>query len=97
MIIQTKSVQNKWIELGAALGVPIEELERINQKHHGNPLYNLIRVYRYWLAYENGLMPTWKKLVNALYHIDEYSSAASIINAMVSLCIVISDYVHMYW
>ena len=93
MIIQTKSVRNKWIELGAALGVPIKELEKINHKHHGNPMYNLIRVYRYWLAYENGLMPTWKKLVHGLYQIDEYSLADSFVNAMVSLCIAISDYV----
>ena len=91
LIIRTKSVVNKWIELGMALGVPIEKLERINDKHRDNPFNGLVRVYRYWLADKNSLMPTWRKLINALYEIDEYSLAASVVNAMVSLCIAIID------
>ena len=89
LIIRTKSVQNKWIELGMALGVPIEKLERINDKHRDNPFNGLVRVYRYWLADGNQLMPTWEKLVNALYEVNEYSLAASVLNAMVSLCITV--------
>ena len=93
MIIRTKSVQNRWIELGAALGVPVEKLERINDKHRDNSFNSLNRVYRYWLADKNGLRPSWEKLVNGLYEIDEYSLAASVVNAMVSLCISIIDHV----
>ena len=80
---------NKWIELGTALGVPIETLERINDEHQDNPFKCLNRVYRYWLADKNGLMPTWGKLINALYEIDKYTLATSVVNAMVSLCIAI--------
>ena len=95
---------NKWIELGTALGVPIEKLERINDKHRDNPFNGLVRVYRYWLADKNSLMPTWKKLIDALYKIDEYSLAASVVNAMVSnnsypiivliMCIANDTYIH---
>ena len=85
LIIRTKSVLNKWIELGMALDVPIEQLERINDEHRDNPFNGLVRVYQYWLADEHNLMPTWEKLVNALYEIYEYRLAASVVNAMVSL------------
>ena len=93
MIIRTKSVQIKWIELGTALGVPIEKLEKINDKHCDNSFNGLNRVYRYWLADKNGLRPTWEKLVNGLYKINEYSLATSVVNAMVSLCISIINHV----
>ena len=82
LILQTKKVGYRWFELGVALGVPIEKLERIYDKHNDSPVKALIRVYRYWLADKNGLMPTWTKLVSALQEIDEYS-----------LSIIISKYV----
>ena len=82
LILQTKKVEYKWFVLGVALGVPIEKLERIYDKHNDSPVKALIRVYRYWLADKNGLMPTWTKLVSALQEIDEYS-----------LSIIISKYV----
>ena len=82
--MRTKKVEYKWFELGVALNVPIKKLERIQDKHCDNPVKALIRVYRYWLADKNSLMPTWKKLVNALQEIDEYSLAASVSNMIVS-------------
>ena len=84
LILRTRKVECKWFELGVALHVPLSKLERIYDKHCDSPVKALIRVYRYWLADENGLIPTWKKLVNALQEIDEYSLAASVSNMMVS-------------
>ena len=80
LILQTKKVEYKWFELGIALGVPIVKLERIYDKHNDSPVKALIRVYRYWLADKNGLMPTWMKLVIALQKIDEYSLSTIIAN-----------------
>ena len=85
--MRTKKVEYKWFELGVALSVPVSKLERIYDKHRDSPIKALIRVYRYWLADENSLMPTWKKLMNALQEIDEYTLAASVSNMMVS-CLV---------
>ena len=84
LILQTKKVEYKWFELGIALGVPVEKLERIYDKHNDSPVKALIRVYRYWLADKNGLMPTWMKLVIALQKIDEYSISTIVANHVVS-------------
>lgn len=90
VILQTKKIEHKWFELGIALSVPIEKLEKIYDKHYDSPVKALIRVYRYWLADKNGLMPSWKKLVVALQKIDEYSLSASVGKLVVSLCSTIS-------
>ena len=84
LILQTKKVEHKWFELGVTLGVPIDKLERIHDKHYDSPIKALIRVYRYWLSNKNGLMPTWKKLVIALQKIDEYGLSNSVSKHMVS-------------
>ena len=88
LILQTKKVEHKWFELGIALNVPIDKLERVYDKHYDSPVKALIRVYRYWLADKNGLLPTWKKLVIALQNIDEYSLSTSIAKYMVSIHLV---------
>ena len=85
LILQTKKMEYKWFELGVALHVPIDKLERIHDKHCDSPIKALIRVYRYWLADKNGLMPTWKKLVTALQEINEFSLSASIEKYVVSV------------
>ena len=84
LILQTKKAEHKWFELGVSLGVPIEKLERIHDKHSDSPIKALIRVYRYWLSDKNGLMPSWKKLVIALQKIDEYGLSTSVSKHMVS-------------
>ena len=86
LVLQTKKVEYKWFELGIALGVPIEKLERIYDKHNDSPVKALIRVYRYWLADKNGLISTWAKLVIALQKINEYSLSIIISNYVVSFC-----------
>ena len=96
LISRTKKVEYKWFELGAELNIPISKLERIHDKHCDSPIKALIRVYRYWLADENGLMPTWKKLVNALQAIDEYSLAAGVSNMIVS-CLINCYLYHGEW
>ena len=87
LILQTKKVEHKWFELGIALNVPIDKLERIYDKHYDSSVKALIRVYRYWLADKNGLMPSWKKLVTALQNIDEYSLSTSVAKYMVSIIV----------
>ena len=47
LILQTKKAEYKWFELGIALGVSVEKLERIYDKHNDSPVKALIRVYRY--------------------------------------------------
>ena len=83
MILRTKKVEHKWLELGLALGVPIKKVVSIGDKHGDSPVKALVRVYHYWLDKKKGLMPTWKKLVDALQEIDEYSLSARIENMMV--------------
>ena len=85
--MRTRKVEHNWFELGVALHVPLSKLKRIDDKYHDSPVRALIKVYHYWLADKNGLMPTWKKLVNALQEIDEYSLAASVSNMIVS-CLI---------
>lgn len=86
LILHTKKIEHKWFELGIALGVPINKLERIYGKHNDSPVKALIRVYRHWLADKNDLQPTWKKLVTALQNIDEYSLSIKVSKYMVSFC-----------
>ena len=89
MILRTKKVEDKWFELGVALGVSIKKLESIGDKHGDSPVKALVRVYHYWLDGKKGLMPTWKKLADALQEIDEYILSARIENMMVcSYCFV---------
>lgn len=92
--MQTKKVEHKWFELGLALGIPIAKLEKITDNHYESPVKALIRVYRYWLAEKNGLMPTWKSLVNALQKIDEYILSTSISNMMICVCNY-NNYIHI--
>ena len=65
-MVHTEVLKNKWTALGYALGAPSSKIEKINDKYHDKPLSALVRVYRYWLAEENGFVPTWKKLIDAL-------------------------------
>lgn len=86
LIIQTKNAKHKWFELGVALKIPIDILEKLDIKYDDSPIKALIRVYRYWLADKNGLQPIWHKLITALHDINEYSIAAHVANnVMVSV------------
>ena len=71
----TMSIKAKWFALGCVLCVPIDKLERLGDRYHDNPMKALVRVYRYWLADNNGLQPTWEKLLSALQRINEYRLA----------------------
>ena len=75
LVMQTIVITSKWFELGLALYVPINKLERIYNKYNDDPTKALIRVCRYWLADKNGLKPSWEKLITALQNIKEYSLA----------------------
>ena len=80
--------RHKWYELGLALHIPIEILEKLYDKYSANPMEGLIRVYRYWLSEKNNLKPTWDKLIAALNKIHEYRIAASVaVNLKVGLFI----------
>ena len=75
LMLQTMVIKSKWFELGMALYVPIDKLERLYDKYSDNPVKALVRVLRYWLADKNGLKPSWEKLIAALQDIKEYSLA----------------------
>ena len=75
LLVLTSSVKAKWFDLGCALCVPIDKMERLGDRYHDNPMKALVRVYRYWLADKNGLQPTWEKLLSALQRINEYRLA----------------------
>lgn len=75
LMVQTMVIKSKWFELGMALYVPIDKLERLYDKYNDNPVKALVRVFRYWLADKNGLKPTWEKLIAALQDIKEYNLA----------------------
>ena len=78
-MLQTSKVGNNWYELGVALCLPFPILEKLFEKYSGNPRAGLNGVYRFWLADKNGrFMPTWEKLISALYKIKEYSIAADV-------------------
>ena len=85
LVLLTKKVEHKWFDLGMALNVPIEKLEKIYDKYNDCPIKALVRVYRYWLADKNGLLPTRNKLVNALQKIDEYILSTNVAKDMVSV------------
>jgi len=89
LIVLTMSIKAKWFTLGCVLCVPIDKLERLDDKYHDNPMKALVRVYRYWLADKNGLQPTWEKLLRALQKINEYRLATSLARTqLVSFIIV---------
>lgn len=75
LMVKTMIIKLKWFELGLALCIPIDKLEKLYDKYNDNPVKALVRVYRYWLADKNGLKPTWKKLITALQDIKEYNLA----------------------
>jgi len=77
-MVYTEGLQNKWTALGYALGIPSSQIEKINDKYHNKPLTALVRVYRYWLTEENGFVPTWKKLIDALRLIKEIDLSVQI-------------------
>ena len=77
-MLQTMVIKSKWFELGMALYVPIDKLERLYDKYNDNPVKALVRVLRYWLADKNGLKPSLGKLIAALQDIKEYSLAISL-------------------
>ena len=81
-MVQTMVIKSKWFELGMALCIPINKLEKLYDKYNDNPVKALVRVYRYWLADKNGLQPTWKKLTTALQDIKEYSLAIGLENSV---------------
>ena len=80
--------RRKWFELGLALHIPIETLEKLSVKYSANPMKCLNRVYHYWLSEKNDLKPTWDKLIAALKKIHEYSIAASVA-ANVKVCLFV--------
>ena len=86
LLLLTKKAKLKWFELGLALSINIDVLEKLDIKYDNEPIRALTRVYRYWLAEENNLQPTWDKLIAALGKIKEYSIAANVTKEkMVSL------------
>lgn len=87
----TSDIGYKWYTLGIALRIPIAKMESIYQKHSEKPMIALNRIYRYWLAVENGLAPTWDKLISALQAIKEFEIAAE-----VELFIKVSWYSYIY-
>ena len=77
-ILLTSEIGNAWYKLGIALHIPIDIMGNIYGKHSGNSMKALNRVYRYWLADENGLEHTWNKLIFALNYIKEYTVATTV-------------------
>ena len=75
LMVQTMVIKSKWFDLGMALCIPIDKLERLYDKYNDIPVKALVRVFRYWLADKNGLRPTWEKLTAALQDIKEYNLA----------------------
>lgn len=77
LMIQTAPVTPKWFELGLALGIPIDVMERLDDKYHDKPRKALTSVYCHWL--ENGI-PSMQgvKLIEALKKIKEYTLAVTL-------------------
>lgn len=87
LIMLTRNAKYKWFELGTALKIPINILEKLDEKYDESPMKALIRVYRYWLNYENGLQPEREKLIDALQRTNQYSISASVARYIeVSIC-----------
>ena len=78
VIVLTSDIGEKWYKLGIALCIPSAIMEHIFLKHRENPMKALNRVYRYWLADENGLEHTWDKLISALKYIKEHTMATTV-------------------
>ena len=79
VVLLTSKAAHNWYELGLALCIPFDKMEKLSAKHSGDPRAALNRVYRYWLADKNHvLLPTWEKLVSALSTIKEFSIAADV-------------------
>ena len=85
LMIQTALVTPKWFELGLALGIPIDVMERLDDKYHDKPRKALTRVYCHWL--ENGIPSIQDlevKLIEALKKIKEYTLAVTLERDLVS-------------
>ena len=79
VVLLTSKATDNWYQLGVALCIPFHKMERFAEKYGGNPRAALNRIYRYWLADTDGLyLPTWKKLISALYTIKEFRIAADV-------------------
>lgn len=78
LIILTSKVEKNWYALGMALRIPIRIMEKFYEKYHENLMKALNRVYQFWLADKNHLLPTWDKLIAALRKIKEYKIAADV-------------------
>ena len=98
-MLQTMAIKSKWFELGMALYVPIDKLERLYDKYNDNPVKALVRVFRYWLADKNGLKPSWEKLIAALQDIKEYSLAIGLeksVSVYIQYVCVVNLYSYVY-
>ena len=81
MLISRKA-KDQWFELGIALEIDLDLLTDFDAKFEGLPLKALSRVYQHWLADENGLQPTWDKLIRALKRVNHYTIATKAENMM---------------
>ena len=62
-------IADKWFSFGVHLGLPTNELEKIEASHRGELDRCKIAMLQYWLT--NSANPTWKDVVQALEKIGQ--------------------------
>lgn len=95
-MILTVPIASKWYQLGWALEVPINELERLYDKYHDKPGKALARIYCHWLADDSGMSPTCTvevKLIEALRKIREHNLAVTLERNLVCLKFWITNHI----
>ena len=65
VLVQLKSVQGKWREIGKALNVPETHIEQVEPYCAGNDVQGITEVIDFWMRNCGG-KPTWRELANAL-------------------------------
>ena len=70
-----KKLEN-WFLFGAMVGVPVDQLKKMELSHQKEPDRCKLEMLHYWL--DNQLVPTWNEVILALEKTDQLALAARV-------------------
>ena len=77
-LLQLKTVQIKWREIGFALSIPTTHIEQVEEHCKGNSSAGLKEMVDFWMKNCGG-RPTWMELANALKLVGENELAGQLL------------------
>ncbi|XP_064406172.1 uncharacterized protein LOC135351151 isoform X2 [Halichondria panicea] len=88
VLVQLKSVQGKWREIGKALNVPETHIEQVEPYCAGNDVQGITEVIDFWIRNCDG-KPTWRELGNALKSVGQEQLANLLMEVYETGCLPI--------